>query len=212
MMGVLVKTVILCACVRAALYATAASAALTDLGQINPTDYRSVDPTPTSTSGTNVTTGQGSPLGGWDPYGLADTTHQWLDIGNNGTATYTFSEPVLSIEFIWGSPNVGNTVTTSDGQTYTDVDLENAASNAGLTVANTKDPGYLVELTGDFSSITFSSPNNGNFEIGIVSVTLDPPGETGGVPELSTWAMMGVGFAGLAFAGARARRPSRALA
>ena len=32
------------------------------------------------------------------------------------------------------------------------------------------------------------------------------------VPELSTWAMMGLGFAGLAFAGYRARRPAAAFA
>ena len=32
------------------------------------------------------------------------------------------------------------------------------------------------------------------------------------VPELSTWAMMGVGFAGLAFAGYRSQRKSAALA
>jgi hypothetical protein len=35
---------------------------------------------------------------------------------------------------------------------------------------------------------------------------------TGGVPEPSTWAMMLIGFAGLGFAGYRARKPSAALA
>jgi hypothetical protein len=35
---------------------------------------------------------------------------------------------------------------------------------------------------------------------------------TTGVPELSTWAMMGLGFAGLAFAGFRARRTAASIA
>jgi hypothetical protein len=33
-----------------------------------------------------------------------------------------------------------------------------------------------------------------------------------GVPEISTWTMMGLGFAGLAFAGYRSRRPATAIA
>jgi len=36
--------------------------------------------------------------------------------------------------------------------------------------------------------------------------------EVNGVPETSTWAMMGLGFVALAFAGSRARRPANSIA
>jgi hypothetical protein len=52
------------------------------------------------------------------------------------------------------------------------------------------------------SQVTDGLPSYGN-EVANVSLSA--------VPELSTWAMMGVGFAGLAFAGYRTRRTSVAI-
>ena len=52
------------------------------------------------------------------------------------------------------------------------------------------------------SQVTTGDPSYGNE---IANVTLS-------APELSTWAMMGLGFAGLAFAGYRLRRTATAIA
>jgi hypothetical protein len=54
-----------------------------------------------------------------------------------------------------------------------------------------------------FTALDTGSPSYGN-EYTNVSLSA--------VPEASTWAMMGLGFAGLALAGYRSRRPAAAIA
>ena len=131
--------------------------------------------------------------GYWNPWG-ANADEPWINIINVGSATFAAPSGVFS--FVWGSPNPGNYVTTSDGSTFSTSDLPNWVANAPL--------GYLVEIQGAFTSVTLgmSGGDGGNFEVGIPS----------GVPEASTWAMMGLGFAGLAFAGYRSRRSPVAAA
>jgi PEP-CTERM motif len=68
----------------------------------------------------------------------------------------------------------------------------------------------LVTITGldAFTTATFSSSANA-FEFSLVT-----PGvvTTGGTPEPSTWAMMGIGFAALGYAAFRRNTKARALA
>jgi hypothetical protein len=64
---------------------------------------------------------------------------------------------------------------------------------------------------GSVSSITLSIQDlnlnaNGN-DFGVANISL-----VEAVPETATWAMMGVGFAGLAFAGSRRRRTAISIA
>ncbi len=167
-----------------ALSTSSAFASLTFLGQISPTDVADV-PNPISESDASAETGQY-----WNPFGSYSSA-PWLNILDGGSAT--FSAPTGVFEFIWGSPNPGNVVTTNDHQTYTTSDLPSSVVNEPL--------GYLVEVTGHFTTVTLtmSGGDGGNFEIGVV-------------PEPSTWAMMGLGFAGLAFAGYRSRRSAISIA
>lgn len=177
------------------LAAAPAAAALVVTGPIDPSAYADVVPQATDLVDATVWTGQGSPLGGWDPYGTADTTHSWLDIADGGHADFA-AAGVLSL--IWGSPNAGNIVTLYDGGSvvggYTTADLG--------PVSNTTGPGYLVTITGAFDRVVLSENGFGHFEVGVPSAV---------VPELSTWAMMLAGFLGLGVAGYRRRRPATVL-
>ena len=163
-----------------ALSASSAVASLNFLGQIAPAD-NAVVLNPVSESNAFAETG-----GYWNPLG-SSSPGPWLNIVNGGSATF---DARGNFEFVWGSPNPGNIVTTNDGQTYTISDL----SSYGVL----NNPlGYLVDITGTFTTITLtmSGGDGGNFEVAGTPV-----------PEASTWAMMGLGFAGLAFAGYRSSR------
>ncbi len=65
-----------------------------------------------------------------------------------------------------------------------------------------------VAFSGTAESAIFSGTAN---YIGFDNITLGSQ-VPGGAPELSTWAMMGLGFVGLGFAGYRARRATTAVA
>ena len=175
-----------------ALCATSASASLLFMGQISWGTMAQLNPASTTGAVTPMIGGQ------WSPFDNA--TSPWLNIEDGGSATFDATD---IFTFVWGSPNPGDSlVTTSDGQSYTTADLIAAAALDGVTVVNQPyTPGYLVEVTGDFTSVTLtmSGGDGGNFEIGAV-------------PEASTWAMLGLGFAGLAFAGYRSRRAAISIA
>jgi len=55
-------------------------------------------------------------------------------------------------------------------------------------------------------------PFDNQYPAGLSWSVATAPGSVATAPELSTWAMMGIGFAGLAFAGYRSSRKSTALA
>jgi hypothetical protein len=98
---------------------------------------------------------------------------------------------------------------------------------AGIDLGNTSTPLGLGQYIGSNWDAAYASPlwSHGRWTFGAGSyditgtAILSPYGGGGaavelttGVPEPSTWAMMGLGFAGLAFAGFRARRTPVSIA
>jgi PEP-CTERM motif len=137
---------------------------------------------------------------GWSPYGLSDTTHPWWNI-EGGQMTMNGSGNGLTI--VWGSPNDNNPAATNTVSFYTGAngtgsligqvlasDLYSNFSN----IDNTQDPGFLV---------SFATPETYG---SVVFTTGSSDFEFAAVPEPSTWAMMGMGFAGLALAGYKRSR------
>jgi hypothetical protein len=198
------------------LGASAASAVTIDgitvneYGRVNPTgpDYAQ----PGFGSGTaqiqiGQPNGPGNPpeLGnpGWSPYGLSDTTHPWWNI-EGGQVTMNGSGNGLTI--VWGSPNDNNPAATNTVSFYTGANgtgsligqvlAPDLYSNFG-NIDNTQDPGFLV---------SFATPETYG---SVVFTTGTSDFEFAAVPEPSTWAMMGLGFAGLALAGYRRSRRDR---
>jgi hypothetical protein len=142
---------------------------------------------------------------GWDPYGLSDTTHPWWNI-EGGQVTMNGSGNALTI--VWGSPNDNNPAATNTVSFYSGAngtgsligqvlasDLYSNFSN----INNTQDPGYVISFLSDqtFGSVVFTTGSS-DFEFAVA-----------GVPEPSTWAMLGIGFAGLALGGYKRSRRDR---
>ncbi len=140
---------------------------------------------------------------GWSPYGASDTTHPWWNI-EGGQVTMNGSGTALTI--VWGSPNDNNPAATNTVSFYTGAngtgtligqvlasDLYSNFSN----VDNTQDPGFLVSFMTPqiYGSVVFTTGSS-DFEFAAV-------------PEPSTWAMLGIGFAGLGLAGFKRSRRDR---
>ena len=140
---------------------------------------------------------------GWNPYGLSDTTHPWWNIEGGQV---TFNGPGNALTIVWGSPNDNNPAATNTVSFYTGAngtgsligqvlasDLYSNFSN----IDNTQDPGFLVSFMTPqtYGSVVFSTGSS-DFEFAAV-------------PEPSTWAMLGIGFAGLALAGYKRSRRDR---
>ena len=91
-------------------------------------------------------------------------------------------------------------------------EVELFATSYGL---NELSPSYLYEITdtladttiGEASAETFTTLYSAPDDVSIRGVAFAPA-----VPELSSWAMMVIGFAGLSLAGWRARRSGAAIA
>ena len=140
---------------------------------------------------------------GWDPFGLSDTNHQWWNI-EGGSVTMNGSGNGLTI--VWGSPNDNNPAATNTVSFYSGANgtgsligqvlASDLYSNFG-GINNTQDPGYLVSfMTPEkFGSVVFTTGSS-DFEFAAV-------------PEPSTWAMLGLGFAGLALTGYKRSRRDR---
>jgi hypothetical protein len=137
---------------------------------------------------------------GWNPYGLSDTTHPWWNIEGGQV---TFNGPGNALTIVWGSPNDNNPAATNTVSFYTGAngtgsligqvlasDLYSNFSN----IDNTQDPGFLV---------SFMTPEKYG---SVVFTTGSSDFEFAAVPEPSTWAMLGLGFAGLALAGYKRSR------
>ncbi len=105
-------------------------------------------------------------------------------------------------------------------------DLYTADSSGNpLTLIETSTPVFInsqwfaaltpvVEQSGYFAAVltgTLNTSVSGGPVSPVVSITAIAAGP-GGIPEASTWAMMLAGFAGLGFAGYRARRSAAAIA
>ncbi len=112
-------------------------------------------------------------------------------------ATVSWSKTVTSIDIYWGSPDTYNTLALSNGDSITGSAVlaltgTSSGDNAGthwITVSDTL----------GFNGFTAMS-SQAAFEFDMA------------VPELSPWAMMGIGFAGLAFAGFRGRKSAISIA
>src|ERR1700691_971730 len=141
-----------------------------------------------------------APLGmGTGPDG---TTYMTVEGGGTEMATWATSQTSLSI--YWGSidgnaggnNNLNSLAITVDGYTLTGGDLV-ALGALGTGDQNLPKDNQWVTITGlgAFTKVSFSSTRNA-FEFSLGSL----------VPEPSTWAMMTLGFAGLAFMGWRGSR------
>ena len=140
---------------------------------------------------------------GWNPYGASDTTHRWWNI-EGGQVTMNGSGDALTI--VWGSPNDNNPAATNivsfysgangTGSLIGQVPASDLYSNFS-DINNTQDPGFLVSfMTPEkFGSVVFTTGSS-DFEFAAV-------------PEPSTWAMLGIGFAGLALSGYKRSRRDR---
>jgi PEP-CTERM motif len=200
------------------LAASGASAATAIIDGITVNDYGQVSaaapnfaqpgvPAPTAQIQTGQVNGPGNPPQfdnpGWDPFGLSDTTHQWWNI-EGGSVTMNGSGSALTI--VWGSPNDNNPAATNTVSFYSGANGTGSLIGQVLAsdlysnfsgINNTQDPGYLVSfMTPEkFGSVVFTTGSS-DFEFAAV-------------PEPSTWAMLGVGFAGLALGGYKRSRRDR---
>jgi hypothetical protein len=133
------------------------------------------------------------------PLGMGDTTY--MSVFGGTTETATFATPQTSISIYWGSIDPGNTFAVSvAGVTLTGADLvAYGANDDGSQTSPTSNQWVTISgFTTPFTTASFSSVKN-SFEFSIAS----------GVPEPSTWAMMGLGFAALGYAAFRRNSKGR---
>jgi hypothetical protein len=138
------------------------------------------------------------------------TTGQFFATTPGETETFTFATDVKDVAIYIGSLDEENSLiihTTSGDVTYSGTQLASVfgASLLGdgtptITGSTSNGRFTFVDSSVDITGITVSeglAVSSNSFEIAQITTS---------VPETSTWAMMGLGFAGLAFAGYRARR------
>src|SRR5271168_2755987 len=201
------------------LTASAASAATAIIDGITVNDYGRVNPAGPDFAQPGVGTGTAQiQIGqvnvmppnppefdnpGWNPYGLSDTTHPWWNIEGGRV---TFNGPGSALTIVWGSPNDNNPAATNIVSFYTGANGTGSLIGQVLAsdlysnfsdINNTQDPGFLVSfMTPEkFGSVVFTTGSS-DFEFAAV-------------PEPSTWAMLGIGFAGLALSGYKRSRRDR---
>ena len=120
--------------------------------------------------------------------------HDLYAVEGGGTEQVVFATPRTSLPIYWGSidgnqgGNLNNNSLTVDGFTLTGADLVAMFGASGRGDQSSPAGNQLVTISGlgAFTTVTFSSTRNA-FEFSLAAV-----------PEPSTWAMMALGFAGLA--------------
>ena len=133
---------------------------------------------------------------------MGNTTY--MTVFGGGMETAKFATPQTSISIYWGSIDSYNSFgVTINGYTLTGADLASMYGATDDGSHSLPSSNQLVTITGlgSFTDASFSTTNN-SFEFSIGSA----------VPEASTWAMMGLGFAGLGYAAFRRNSKGRALA
>lgn len=150
----------------------------------------------------------GTPLIGllsYPPGGLVNsTTPSTVAFNNYPTSEFlqfSFGSPVSGVSFLFNNQggNGASIVTAYNS-------MGNILEDVGLGYIS---PGDVVLSASGISKLVFDNGSGGTsswvFDVSTITFS-------GGVPEPSTWAMMGLGFAALGFAGYRARRPRTAIA
>jgi hypothetical protein len=147
-----------------------------------------------------------APLGmGTGPHGTT-----YMSVEGGGVELATWATPQTSLSIYWGSidgdaggnNNLNSLAITIDGYTLTGADLVSlGASGTGNQTDPADNQWVTITGLGAFTQVSFSSTSDA-FEFSLGS----------GVPEPSTWAMMGLGFAGLGFMGWRGSRKTAAQA
>jgi PEP-CTERM motif len=145
------------------------------------------------------------------PYtATGSTTGQFFATTPGEAETFTFATDVKDVGVYVGSLDAENVLTihtTSGDVTYTGAQLA-SVPGAGLpgdgtpTITGSTSNGRFTffDSSADITGISVSESlavSSNSFEIAQITTS---------VPEPSTWAMMGLGFSGLALAGYRARR------
>jgi hypothetical protein len=111
-----------------------------------------------------------------------------------------------ALTIVWGSPNDNNPAATNTVSFYTGANGTGTLIGQVLAsdlyadfsgINNTQDPGYLI---------SFLTPQNFG---SVVFTTGSSDFEFAAVPEPSTWAMLGIGFVGLAGLAGRKRTRNR---
>jgi PEP-CTERM motif len=128
----------------------------------------------------------------------------YMSVEGGGVESATWATPQTSLSIYWGSidgnSNLNSLAVTVDGYTLTGADLISlGALGAGDQTAPADNQWVTIAGLGAFKQVSFSSTSNA-FEFSLGS----------GVPEPSTWAMMGLGFAGLGLMGWRESRKTAA--
>ena len=118
----------------------------------------------------------------------------------------SFAAGTYTLNFLLGGSTRGdtNTVRVSLGDYFQDITL---ASNAGLTNQS------LTFTTTTEGNLSFENFGGDNVGLILDNITVDAaaPTQTAAVPELSTWAMMILGFAGVGFMAYRRRNSNSAF-
>jgi hypothetical protein len=130
----------------------------------------------------------------------------YFSVESGGTEEATWATPQTSLSIYWGSidatevDGILNQVSiTVDGYTLTGSDLV-ALGAAGNGNQGSPSDNEWVTITGldPFTTVDFHDAGKNAFEFSL-----------GSVPEPSTWAMMGLGFAALGYAAFRRNAKSR---
>ena len=120
-------------------------------------------------------------------------------VDTNGMLSQTFADPAgatLTVSYDFGS-NSGYQYVSFDGTTVAGTLVSGASAYQAYT--------FTLGVGTGTDTITFNGQNNPSYNtLDYVSVVASP--------EASTWVMMVLGFAGLGFAGFRARRSAVAAA